>query len=355
MVALAILLIPVGALQATLVTTQRLEAKPVPFAILATIDLIAQMILAVTFVAIGWGPLGMVAGFVIGSAIGLAAAGFYTRALILTRPAWRVSRAIVIEGLPFLPATLGFVVANYAVRYLLVEAYGQTGVGLFAVAIRLASGIALVATAFSMAWGPFGLALPDNLGTARLFGRVIRGYALAAVLASLAVGVMGPELIAVISGRAYIQAATMLPGLLIAAAMAGGFYVLLVAAGISGKGRAVAYAAVCGAAVQVASTALLQRWIGLEAVGLGAVLGQGLALVILVYRVRNTVHRGADAVLVMLVGGVAAALIQQLNEVPEATFWVRTAVAVACLTFAVLVSTRLLRGFAAVTPEEPRA
>ena len=136
-----------------------------------------------------------------------------------------------MEGLPFLPATLGFVVANYAVRYLLVEGYGQTGVGLFAVAIRLASGMALVATAFSMAWGPFGLALPHNFGTARLFGRVIRGYALAAVLASLAVGAMGPELITVISGRAYIQAATMLPGLLIAAAMAGGFYVLLVAAG----------------------------------------------------------------------------------------------------------------------------
>ena len=75
MVTLAIVLIPVGALQATLVTTQRLEGKPIPFAILATIDLIAQMILAVLFVAMGWGPLGMVAGFVIGSAIGLAAAG----------------------------------------------------------------------------------------------------------------------------------------------------------------------------------------------------------------------------------------------------------------------------------------
>ena len=117
-------------------------------------------------------------------------------------PAWRLGRAMVLEGLAFLPAALGFVVANYAVRYLLVEGHGQTAVGLFAIAVRLGSGMALVAGAFSMAWGPFGLALPDSLGTARLFGRVVRGYAVGAVLVSLAVGALAPEVVTIISGSA---------------------------------------------------------------------------------------------------------------------------------------------------------
>lgn len=342
-VLLAVALIPIGAVQATLTTTQRLEAHPVPFAALATIDLLAQMILAVAFVALGWGPAGMVAGFVIGSLIGLLSAALYTRALVLTRPAWRIGSAMVREGLAFLPAALGFVVANYAVRYLLVESHGQGAVGLFAVAIRLASGMALVAGAFSMAWGPFGLALPDNLATARLFGKVVRGYALAAVIVSLGIGALGPEIISVISGQPYLLAATMLPGLLMAAAFSGGFYVLLVAAGVSGRGRSVAHAAISGAALQVASTALLQPLVGLQAVGIGAVLGQALALVILVSAVGDSVHRGREAVLVMCAGGGGALVLQALNAVPGQTLPARLTVVAMCLVVAGVLAARFLQ------------
>ena len=42
----------------------------------------------------------------------------------------------------------------------------------------------------------------------------------------------------------------------------------------------------------------------------------------------------------MLAGGVAAAFIQALNGGPESTIWLRLAVTLACLTFAVVVSAR---------------
>ena len=200
---------------------------------------------------------------------------------------------------------IGVVIANYAVRFLLVQDGGKHDVGLFGVALRLASGIALVTGAFSMAWGPFGLALPDSEQTARLFGRVIRAVPLMAVLLSVALGAAAPELITLVSGGAYRGAATMLPGLLIAAAMTGGFYVLLVAAGVSRRGHAVAYAAVAGAALQVALTAVLLPSTGLQAVGVGAVAGQALALVLLGLAVGRSVVRGTEAVVVMCAGGAA--------------------------------------------------
>ena len=111
-----------------------------------------------------------------------------------------------------------------------------------------------------------------------------------------------------------------------------------------------AYAAICGAVLQVASTALLQRWMGLEAIGLGAVLGQGLALLMLVYAVRTSVQRGLEAILVMLAGGVAAAFIQALNGGPDSTIWLRLAVTLACLTVAVVVGARSVRALTTATP-----
>ena len=140
----------------------------------------------------------------------------------------------------------------------------------------------------------------------------------------------------------------MLPGLLIAAALSGGFYVLLVAAGVRGRGRSVAYAALSGAALQVASTALLQQWVGLQAVGIGAALGQGLALIMLVVAVGGSVHRGREAVLVMCLGAAAAIVLQGLNAIPDATVLPRFAVAGACALFGAMIGTRYLQQRAAI-------
>lgn len=342
-VLLAIALIPIGTVQASVVTTLRIEVRPLAFAVLATIDLIGQMVLAVVFVGLGWGALGMVAGLVLGSLIGLAAAAIHTRSIILTIPDWRLGRALVVEGIRFLPAALGFVAANYVVRFLLVDSEGQSAVGMFGVAMRLSGGMALATAAFAMAWGPFGLSLPDNRETAGLFGRVMRRIAIVGVSASVAVGAVGPELVTVMSGNGYAEAATMLPGLLVAASMAGGFYVLLIAAGIGRRGVAVAIAAVVGASLQVGATAALLPVLGLQAVGVAAMIGQATALVILVASIGSSVRGGASAVVVLCVGGVLGAAVQMLNATPDSTVFIRLMIAAMSAAVAAVFLLRLVR------------
>lgn len=326
---LAILLVPVGAFQATLATTQRLLSKPTAFAVLASIDLLGQMLLAVVFVLLGWGALGMVLGFFSGSAIGLAVAVVQTRQILRYRPDWRLGIAMLIEGIPFLPATVGFVAANYVVRYLLVQDLGQAEVGLFGVAMRISGGMALITSGFSMAWGPMGLALPNTERTARLFGRVIRGYALVAVCIALTVGALGPELITLISGPEYVDAATILPGLLTAAAMAGAFYVLVIAAGVSRRGQWVAVAAMVGATVQVAATALLLPLLGLPSAGIAAMVGQAIPVVVLVLAVRPSIQGAEVAVVVMCLGSVIAGFMGLLIAWAQAPMAARVIVAIA--------------------------
>jgi len=342
-VLLVLLLIPISTVQASLIATHRIDGKPLEFAALATIDLLSQMVLAVLFVLLGWGAMGVVAGFVVGSLIGLLAVVLNRWSLVTTRPDWRLGRALLGEGMAFLPAALGFVVASYAVRYLLVDSQGTDAVGQFAVATRLAGGMALATAAFSMAWGPFGLALPDNAQTAGLFGRVLRRYAAVTVLASLAIGAVGPEVVTIVSGSDYANAGTLLPGLLLAAAMAGGFYLLLVAAGISRRGGAVALAAIAGALVQVVASAVLLPWLGLQAVGLAAVLGQAVALGMLVIAVGPSVQGGVSAVVALCLGGVLAGVVQVLNATPDSTVLPRVVLAVACAGVAMVMLVELVR------------
>jgi O-antigen/teichoic acid export membrane protein len=349
-VLMVLTLIPISTAQASLITTYRIDARPVEFALLGIVDLLSQMGLAVLFVVLGWGAIGVVAGFVAGSIVGLVAVAVARRSLLVPLPDWRLCRTLIAEGISFLPAALGFVAASYAVRFLVVDSLGPDAVGQFAVATRLAGGMALATAAFSMAWGPFGLALPDSAHTAQLFGRVLRSYAAVAVLAALAIGSIAPELVTVVSGQDYADAARMLPGLLLAAAMAGGFYLLLVAAGISRRGSAVAFAAIAGALVQVSTSAVLLRGLGLQAVGVGALLGQAVALIILVAAVRSSVHGGVGAVVALCAGGVLAAFLQVLNTTPDGTMVLRLIISAVSAITGLWLFLRLVRQTPASSP-----
>lgn len=284
--ALTLLLVPLSAAQAALTQVQRLRSRPGVYALLSTVDLLAQLLLAVLFVWLGAGPTGVVLGFVIGSVVGLVAAAVAAADVFRAKPSLGVGLAIIGRGLPFLPYLGAFVAADWIVRTIVANAAGSAEVGAFGVAVRVASLMTLVGTAFAMAWGPYGLALARSRETASIFGAAIWLYGgcalgLAAILASA-----GPELTEFIAGPGFTDAAIMLPGLAVAGALAGIEYILVVAAGVTDAGRRVALAALSGAAVQIAAAAVLIGTVGVEAIGPAAVLGRLISFVVLAHALR---------------------------------------------------------------------
>jgi hypothetical protein len=111
----------------------------------------------------------------------------------------------------------------------------------------------------------------------------------------------------------------MLPGLMAGAALAGAFYVLLVAAGITGRGRSVAFAAVSGAAIQVLATAILLPALGFPAIGASATIGQGVALILLARVVGSQIYGTSGALALMFAGSVAMVGLGWLNLTPSET------------------------------------
>ena len=276
--ALALVLVPLSAAQSALVHIQRLELRPGAFAGLAVLDLIAQVVLAVLLVALGFGPYGVVLGFIAGSAIGLAAAAWAARPFVGRPFDASVAAQLVRDGLSFLPATALFVVADYAVRAMLANAAGEDAVGNYAVAVRIASVLTLATYGFSMVWGSYGFALSPGGATSRA---AMSWYLTLALGLGGALAVMSPEAVLVAAGVEYTAAVHMIPGLLAAAGIAGGYFVLVVAAGSANRARFVLLSALVGAVIQSALAAGLVASLGVEAVGLAPVAGQLAAFVVL--------------------------------------------------------------------------
>lgn len=289
LVALTLILVPVSATQAALTQTLRIQSRPRLFALLSLVDLLAQLGLAVAFVGAGFGPAGVIIGFVVGSAIGLAIAAVACRTTIQVAPGLMLASRLVVRGLPFLPHVTVFVLADWMVRAIVANAIGPEGVAELGLAIRVASVLSLLGAAFAMAWGPIGLARAADPASARLFGRVLTAYGAASVALALMIGAIGPELMPILAGPGFEGAALILPGFALAYALAGTEYVLVVAAGVSERGSRVAFAATLGAAMQVVVAGLLVPSLGLAAIGPVAVLGRLVSFVLLLAGVRSSV------------------------------------------------------------------
>ena len=322
--ALALLLVPVSAVQMALTQTHRIRSRPRTFALLSFVDLGAQLALAVVLVLLGFGPAGVVMGFIAGSVVGLAAATAASLDVLRTGPDRALAISIGSRGAPFLPYAVAFVVADWMVRALLANAIGIPAVASFGVALRVASVMTLVGAAFSLAWGPVGLARDRGPQTSRLFARALVAYGAASVAAALALAAIGPELTRLVAGPGYEAAAVLLPGFALAAALAGTEYVLVVAAGISNRGGRVALAATVGALVQVAATVVAVPVFGLAAVGPAAVLGRLTSFAILVVSVRSDVAYRTPLIAAGGALALAAALLLQLRLGSNAdAAWVR--------------------------------
>ena len=337
----AMLLVPISAAQAALLTLQRLEGRAPLYALLATIDLLAQLLFAVVLVLIGLGPMGVVLGFVAGSVVGLTAAAIPALRYLGGRRDGRLALRLVGEGAAFLPATIFFVAADYATRYFVLNASGESGVGYFAVAIRLASVMSLAAGAFALAWGPYGLALNPGAVTARIFGSALTAFSALSCVAALGLATLAPELVAGISGQAYASAAAMLPGLLVAAATAGASYIVIIAAGVSQQGWIVALSSAVAAVAQTGLTAGLLPVIGLGAVGIGAMAARLLQILLLTLVVGPSAIRIQGLALSLLAfTALGAGVLQFANGAPDETRIARIVLAGACLVVGLIVSAR---------------
>jgi O-antigen/teichoic acid export membrane protein len=309
--AMALLLVPIGAIQLVLVSVVRLEGLARATVVLSTLDLLAQMALAVVFVLAGLGPYGVLLGYIAGSVVGLAGAAVKAAPLITLNVDWRRTLTMVRRGVPYLPVYVSFVLADQVARLLTVDTLGADELGHLALAFRISGVVALAAASFSLAWGPLALQYKQTRESAQVFGNVLVGYTAVSLAACLALGSLAPELVTLLGGPAFIGAATVVPTLVWAAALAGTFFVVTTAAGITDRGWSVAGASVTGAIVQVVASVLLIAPLGIAGLGVGAVGGRLIALGLLWLGVRDFLGSNSRRVFSLVAAGSVTSLVLQ--------------------------------------------
>ena len=313
----ALLLVPLSALQASMANVPRLLGKGRQYAAVSLIDLMAQLVLAVLFVALGMGAGGVVAGFIVGSLIGLASSWWPARHVLTGSIERQVGMQMIRDGTRYLPALALPVVADLLTRVVLAAHLSTAEVGHFGLAIRLASAMSLLAGAFTSAYGPELLAQTHSSRSVATFRRVFIAYTTVLVAAASMVSLWAPQLVAIVAGESFADASIILPWLAAAGAATGSYALLMLAAGVGGRSAAVAWTAALGSATQVALVLALVGLMGAVASGIAVLAGQMVAITLLHRAIAARVP-GVGISISALYAGLAVATLAALLNAADA-------------------------------------
>jgi O-antigen/teichoic acid export membrane protein len=306
LVLLTATLIPITSVRAAIATLHRLEGNARRFALLSSMDVIGQLVFAVGLVWYGLGAYGAVLGFLIGGSLALVVTIASSYRLLSPRLRMGAIPDLVAKGAPLLPPLVAFIGADYVARALVADELGREAVGEFGLAIRIASVLALLTAAFQLAWSPRAAAMTMSVETARTFRRTLFAYVVCSGLVCIGLVSAAPEVIRLVAGDAFSGATAVLPGLAIAAVLAGTHFVLSIGSVVNGATWMVAASSIAGAIVQILVTAAAVGPLGLWGVGLGAVAGRAASVTLLAPRVAPAFGGHMVGTWIVL-GGVAGA------------------------------------------------
>ena len=231
----------------------RVEQRSTAY-VVATLTNVAVTIGATVLLVVVFdkGPLGVLVGNFTGTLVVYAGLLAYSRRLLGFQFSRSLYRAMNRFGLPLVPSALALWLTSFSDRFFLIKLADPHQVGLYSIGVRVASAILLLLTAFRMAWPAFAYSIEDDREAQRTYSFVLTYVVYLSCWLALALGLLGPWILRVITTRPFYPAENVVAPLAFGAAAFGGYIVVQIGTGRARQTRSNWIATGVGAVVNVA-------------------------------------------------------------------------------------------------------
>lgn len=217
----AALKIPVSNLNALFTVIMRFKKKAVHYLIFQATKVVLTIGVSVLLIAYyKTGIIGAFIGMLSGWLIAALGMGYYLRSHL--KPIWckTTFRKMMRYSLPLLPSVTGNKANSYMSRFVLLGYLSVTEIGIFAVALRVASIFHIIGAAFRMTWPPFFWDTFENNPNHRsIFSRLHQHITIIVVSLVIIVTLFSDEIISVFATEEYFYAAKLVGFLTLSAAI----------------------------------------------------------------------------------------------------------------------------------------
>jgi O-antigen/teichoic acid export membrane protein len=199
--------LPFGVLYSVQTTVLRLHFAVWRANLLALLYIFATAGTNLAFVVVlGWGVMGVISAGVLTNVImglaGLAAAP----ASLAVLPSAALIRLLLRTSVPLIPANLAVWVLTYGDRLFLPRSVAFQEIGLYDIANKLASALALLVEPFKSAWGPFALSIQQDPNAPRTYSKVLTYYCIVGLGLGLGLSLFAHEALLILTTPQFVGA-----------------------------------------------------------------------------------------------------------------------------------------------------
>jgi O-antigen/teichoic acid export membrane protein len=210
----------------------RVEQRPQRFLAVTLVNVAVTVVVSVIWIVhFDGGALGLIAGSYTGTLVALLVVLWDRRAALFGSIDRALAGPLLRFGLPFMPSRVALWALNLSNRLLVAWFATSALAGVFVVAASVASAVALLVTAFQLAWPPFAYAIKADDEARRVYRTVLTAWMLVALAAVLPLALAREWVMAMLGGERYTGGADAMALLSLALAFYGAYYVVGVAVG----------------------------------------------------------------------------------------------------------------------------
>jgi O-antigen/teichoic acid export membrane protein len=212
----------------------RVEERSTAFVIASLTNILVTVAATVLLVVVfDKGPLGVIVGNFTGTLVVYFALLGYRREQLGLQFDRDLLRRMNRFGWPLVPSALALWATNFSDRFFLVKLSSVQEVGRYSLAVRIASAMVLLLTAFRTAWPAFAYSIEDDEEARGTYSYVLTYLLFVCSWIALALSLLAPWLVRLLAptNRDFWPAARVVPELAFAAVAFAGYIVMAIGVG----------------------------------------------------------------------------------------------------------------------------
>jgi O-antigen/teichoic acid export membrane protein len=236
----------------------RFEVRPWMYSIISTAVILIQILLNIYFVLI---LSEGVKGVLIANVIGYFIFFIITIVYVFKKYGMKLSKKwikrIFNYGFPLIGTGIAVWVLSSTDRYFLAHYTDLSSVGIYAVGMKLASFLGLIAGALQLAWGPFAANIQYEPEAKIVYRKVFVLFFIINIMAVFGISMFSIDILKVFTQPAYYSAKVVVPFLCIATVLSSAYFIVAIGIGLTKKAQHTVWITLIGASINLLLNYLL--------------------------------------------------------------------------------------------------
>jgi O-antigen/teichoic acid export membrane protein len=287
----------------------RFEIKPWLYTIVSTISVLLNILLTIYFVVITrQGVYGAIIASSLAYSVSAAAGIFY----IIKRYGFKFSfkwfKNITRYGYPLIGTGIAVWILTSTDRYFLAHYSDLSAVGIYAVGVKIAALMGMVAGAFQMAWGPFSMEIQYEPNAKRIYASIFFLFAFLGLTGIFFVSMFAIDILKVFTQPSYYSAKAVIPFLCLSTVLSSAYFLAILGMNLTKKLEHTIWITFSAAGINIVLNYLLTPKIG--AVGAAfSIMTANFIIVVLTLRISQRFYYVRFDYLKIFILAVPAAVI----------------------------------------------